>query len=137
VAKQAGKTLNPDLIKRMALLADSMLKTGVADQEVHAALVKHGLAPESAATVIRTLHRANRERVRKRARRDLLIGGAIILITTLATVLLASNIVVETTGYGLLVTWCAMIIGGVMLGRGLMDRRTLWKLDKDTKDTKS
>jgi hypothetical protein len=128
--KSSSSPINPELIKRMALLADSMLKSGVRDQEVHDALIKQGVSPESAATIIRTLRRSGLERLRKRAVRDLRIGAVVMVVGVIVTILLATGAVVDPTGYALLVTWCAMIIAGVLLGRAIMDQRMAKQVEK-------
>jgi hypothetical protein len=125
MAKQKSSSINPELIKRMALLADSMLKSGVGDQDVHAALMKQGVSPESAATIIRTLRKSGIEKLRKQSQRDLRIGAVVLVIGLLASILLGAGVIVEPSGYALLVTFCVMIIAGVLLGRAIMDQRTV------------
>jgi hypothetical protein len=110
MAKQKSSSINPELIKRMALLADSMLKSGVGDQDVHAALMKQGVSPE---------------KLRKQSQRDLRIGAVVLVIGLLASILLGAGVIVEPSGYALLVTFCVMIIAGVLLGRAIMDQRTV------------
>ena len=125
MAKQTSSPINPELIKRMALLADSMLKSGVGDQDIHAALVKQGVSPESAATIIRTLRKSGLEKLRKQSQRDLRIGAVVLVVGVVVSILLGTGVIVESTGYALLVTFCVMIIAGVLLGRALMDQRTI------------
>jgi len=129
MAKQKSSSIDPELIKRMALLADSMLKSGVSGQEVLDALVKQGVTPESAATIIRTLRRTAVEKMRKRVQRDLRIGVVVLVVDVVAMLLLGTGVIVEPTGYALLVTMCVMVIVGVLLGRAIMDQRTVKRAD--------
>lgn len=125
MAKQKSNSINPELIKRMALLADSMLKSGVGDQDVHAALVKQGVSAESAATIIRTLRKSGLEKLRKQSQRDLRIGAVALVAGLVVSILLGTGVIVEPSGYALLVTFCVMILAGVLLGRAIMDQRTV------------
>ncbi|MBX3062862.1 MAG: hypothetical protein KF726_07795 [Anaerolineae bacterium] len=129
MAKSKAKTaqIDKELVKRMALYADALLRNGAHDQEVHAKLVEQGLAPASATTVIRTLRQANLEKLRKRSQRDLKIGAGLLAVGLIVSLLLMTGVIVENSGYALLVTWALMIIAGVLVGRGLMDRRTITK----------
>ncbi|MBX3084854.1 MAG: hypothetical protein KF716_24680 [Anaerolineae bacterium] len=129
MTKQKSSSINPDLIKRMAMLADSMLKSGVGDQEVLDALVKQGVTAESAATIIRTLRRTAVEKMRKRVQRDVRIGVGVLVVDVIAMVLLGTGVIVEPTGYALLATMCVIVIVGVLLGRAIMDQRTVKRAD--------
>lgn len=129
MTKQKSNSINPELIKRMAMLADSMLKSGVGDQEVLDALVKQGVTAESAATIIRTLRRTAVEKMRKRVQRDVRIGVVVLVVDVIAMVLLGTGVIVEPTGYALLVTMCVIVIVGVLLGRAIMDQRTVKRAD--------
>lgn len=126
-SKATAAQIDKELVKRMALYADALLRSGVRDQDVHAKLVEQGLAPGSATTVIRTLRQANLEKLRKRSQRDLKIGAALLVVGLIVSLLLMTGVIVENSGYALLVTWALMIIAGVLVGRGIMDWRTIVK----------
>lgn len=111
------------------MLADSMLKSGVGDHDVHAALVNQGVSPESAATIIRTLRKTGLEKLRKQSQRDLRIGTVVLGSGVIVSILLGTGVIVEPTGYALLVTFCVMVVAGVLLGRAIMDQRTVRQAD--------
>lgn len=129
MAKKASTSIDPELVKRMALLAGALMNSGVSDEEIYAKLVEQGLKPETAGTLIKTLRKAGLERLRKRVQRDMLIGGGLLIGGTLVTLVLQAGVVVDPTGYVLLGTWLAMIVGGVLLGRGIMDRGRVKQAD--------
>lgn len=125
MAKKQASGVDAELVKRMALLAGALLNSGVGDAEVHAKLIEQGMKPETAGTLIRTLRKTALERLRKRVNRDRLIGGGLLLLGTVITLVLQAGVFIDPTGYVLLVTWLAMIIGGVLLGRGMMDQQRI------------
>jgi hypothetical protein len=130
VAKKQAATVDAELVKRMAILAGALMNSGVRDAEIHAKLVEQGMRPETAGTLIRTLRKVALEKLRKRVNRDRLIGGALLLIGTVITLILQAGVFIDPTGYVLLVTWLAMIIGGVLLGRGIMDQQRIKRVSE-------
>lgn len=123
MAKTRAHPASTEQLQRMTLFAGSLMKSGVPDGQIAEQLVAQGLKPETALTIIRELRKARTVQLRRRARRDLRIGGALMILAVIGTLALLTGVIQEPTGNGLFVALLVVIIAGFLLWRAWSDQR--------------
>lgn len=98
-------------------LAMQQLMGGKSNIVVRSNLVASGVPEDIAATIVRDLSGKIRDAKRKRARRDILVGGLFFVGGLVITLITYSN--ASHGGGRYVVTWGAIIFGGIQFFRGL------------------
>ena len=113
---EAQQPTEQEVIQAVFIYAAQEMRNGRSDYQIEKSLIERGLEKDSARAVVDKLASLRSEAQRNAAKRSMLIGGAIAiigLIITLGTYAAASD-----GGGRYIVTWGAIIFGGIQFLRG-------------------
>ena len=105
------------IVEAVYSLAAEQIKSGASAQQIQSMLVKEGLDPESAATVISNLTQMPTEAIREAGKKNMLYGalwctgGIVVTVVTYST---------ASGGGTYFVAWGAIVFGAIQFIRGLM-----------------
>lgn len=120
--------MNPEPSQQQVLqavygYAAEMMRTGATDYQIEKALMERGLSAEAAAVVVANLAKMRHDTVRSAALRNMAIGGIICIIGLLITFVSYSAAASSPNGGSYIVTWGAVVFGGIQFFRGLSQLR--------------
>lgn len=117
----AKPTLNPvatEQLRRMTMLAGTLMRSGAGDAQIMAELQSQGMKPETALTIVRTLRAGRTKIMRRRSRRDVWLGALVALISGLIAALLLTSIIRDPSGNGAIIALGGVVFGVALLWRG-------------------
>lgn len=108
---------NDELISAVYSFAIDLMKQGLSNAEVIAALVAKGLDDDTSAFIVNNLARVRSQVMRKVALRNMGIGAVVFIIGLAITVV--TYTAASSTGGSAIITWGAVIFGAIQFFRGL------------------